>query len=99
MRTPEGYLNARQAAAYVGYEPSATTSARDDKAMRAFYQFVRDHHVTTHHRGRRLLFLRADLDRAIGRCTDAVAASAMDDRLKAMEELGRRQALKDTLIS
>jgi len=96
MRTPEGYLNARQAAVHVGYEPTEGVAARDDKQMRAFYQFVRDHHVTKHRRGRRLLFLRADLDRAIGRCSDAFTP---DDRFAAMEELARRKAREDTLPS
>lgn len=89
----EGFLNARQAAAYIGYEPGVDSDGRprptsQDKAMRAFYEFVRRHRVETHHRGRRLLFRRVDLDRAINRCTDARQHSALEE----MEELARRHA-------
>ena len=83
----DGYLNARQAAAYVGYEPTGGPTT-GDKAMDAFYHFVRRHHVETHRRGRRLLFLRSDLDRAIGRCTDAQQQGKFDR----METLARQHA-------
>lgn len=81
------YLNARRAAEYVGYEPGSGPAGKD-KAMRAFYAFVRRHKVETKHLGRRLLFRQRDLDRAIERCTD----DATDTRFARMEALARQHA-------
>lgn len=88
----DAYLNARQAAAYVGYEPGVDAEGQPvpshkDKAMRAFYKFVARHRVDTKRRGRSLLFERAALDAAIGKCTDDRM-----DRLERMRDLGRRHA-------
>jgi hypothetical protein len=93
MKTGDGLLNARQAAAYVGYEPGVDAQGQplpwgQDKAMRAFYAFVRRHAVETKRCGRRLRFSRLALDRAIDRCTD----TAQQDRLERMAALGRQHA-------
>jgi hypothetical protein len=91
----EPYLNARQAAAYVGYEPGVDGEGQplptaDDKAMRAFYQFVRRHKVETKRAGRRLLFRKSSLDRAIERSTEAYADARSP--MERMEELARKHA-------
>jgi hypothetical protein len=76
VKIPAGYLNARQAAAYIGYEVAERDEhgtrlpSRDDKGMRAFYEFARRHPITKKHRGRCLLFRRADLDAAIEKSTE-----------------------------
>lgn len=94
MKVLDGYLNARQAAAYVGYEPAEGTRSREDKQTRAFYEWARRHGVTKHRRGRCLLFLRADLDRAIGRSTDTHNAQTALER---MADLARRHVAGETV--
>jgi len=89
----EGFLNARRAAAYVGYEPGTRFNAKGhDLEMRAFYEFVRRHGVANTRRGRRLVFRRVELDRALGRCTE----EAQHGRLN-MAELARRHARGEDL--
>jgi hypothetical protein len=93
---PDPYLNARAAARYVGYEPAVDASgkpvpAHKDPQMRAFYDFIRRHHVEKTHRGRKLLFRQRWLDRALGRCDDA-QQQAQRDRLQHMGDLARRHA-------
>lgn len=94
----EGFLNSRDAARYVGYNPQPAiaadgtrNNAASDSQMRAFYAWVDSHQVPKHRRGRCLLFKREDLDRAIGRCTDAHHTQHLS-RLEQMAELGRRLA-------
>lgn len=94
MKPADGFLNARQAAAYVGYEPGSGP-ARTDKAIKAFYAWVARHRVTSHRRGRVLLFTRTDLDVAIGHSTDAHLAR--QNRLEQIEELARRDARGERL--
>lgn len=53
------WLTAEHAAEYLDY-------GTDAKAVRAFREYARRHRIPTAHRGRRVLFARADLDRAIG---------------------------------
>lgn len=53
------WLTAESAAEYLDY-------GTDKKAVRAFREFARRNGVPTAHRGRRVLFARVDLDRAIG---------------------------------
>jgi hypothetical protein len=89
MKT-DGFLNARQAAAYVGYEVGDGPS-RTDPQMRCFYAFMEHHKVKKHKRGASLLFKREDLDRAIGRATDQHNAEHQD-RLERMAELARTHA-------
>lgn len=60
------FLTSRQAALYVGYEPSANALARQDPAMWAFYSWSTAHQIPRLHRGRMLMFRRADLDAALG---------------------------------
>lgn len=91
MTAPKGYLNARQAAIYVGYEPGAGPR-RTDKAMRAFYAFVRRHKVQTKRRGRSLLFRERDLDRAIDACTDAEQRERFDRMASLAREYARGTA-------
>jgi hypothetical protein len=84
------YLNARQAAEYVGYEPGVDAAGKplpvsEDKQMRAFYAWVRDHKVLKKRRGRTLLFLEYDLDCAIDASTEAGNTS-----LEQLAELARR---------
>jgi hypothetical protein len=98
MKPAEGFLSAKQAAAYVGYQPAperaedgTRNTAREDPQMRAFYAWASNHGVTKHRRGRCLLFTRVDLDRAIGRSTDE-----HDDqrrtRMERMAQLARQHA-------
>ena len=89
----ESYLDARAAAAFVGYDVEA--DARH--AVCAFYAFVRRHGVPTLHRGRRLLFRRADLVRAV----EGDDAAKRCERLERMEVLARQHARgeESTLIS
>lgn len=87
-RGDDGYLNAADAAAYVGYKPGTRFNRRrQDMELRAFYAFVDRHQVVTKHRGRRLLFSKPDLDRAVDASTEQ-----HEGRIAAMEELGRRHA-------
>jgi hypothetical protein len=96
-RDPEGYLNARKAAAYVGYEPNGGP-ARHDNELKAFYAFVRRYRVETKRRGRGprapLLFKRESLDRAIEACSQASRTP-----LEEMEELARRHARGETVAA
>jgi hypothetical protein len=98
MKPADGFLNTRQAAAYIGYSPAPEFDAdgkrnlaRSDLAIKAFYEYVTRHGVTKHRRGRCLLFTRVDLDRAIGRSTDE-----HDDqrrtRMERMAQLARQHA-------
>lgn len=92
----DGYLDARDAARYVGYKPAVdkrgtAIPAHKDPQMWAFYAFVRRHHVETRRRGRRLLFRRSWLDRALDRCTEDQQAQQRE-RLAAMADLARRHA-------
>lgn len=93
-----GFLNARQAAAYVGYNVAPERAAdgtrntnREDPGVRAFYAWATSHNVKKHRRGRSLLFRRVDLDRAIGASTDA-HDDAQQSRLDRMAEMGRQFA-------
>jgi hypothetical protein len=52
--------------AAVGTDAAACAAALDFPTTRAFYEGVKRQGVPCAHRGRRLLFLPADLDRAIG---------------------------------
>jgi hypothetical protein len=84
MREP--YLNARDAAEYVGYKPSGAP-ADEDRQMWAFYAFVRRHKVVTQRLGRSLRFTRADLDDAVKKSTDEHMT-----KLERMEALAREHA-------
>lgn len=83
----EGFLNARQAAAYVGYEPGEGP-ARTDRAMKCLYEFVRRHKVRKYGSPGRLLFSTADLDRAVGK----PAPPANVAEFERMAELARKHA-------
>lgn len=84
--TGEPFLNARQAAKYVGFEPGEGT-ARDDKEMRRFYEWVRVARVPKHQRGpRNLLFRVSELEAAI-------AAASADDPVATTESLDRMETL------
>lgn len=89
--TREPYIDARAAAIHVGYTPTPGVPAHKDPQMRAFYEWVRRHHVQTTHRGRRLLFRRSWLDAALGQCDEEQLAQRRD-RLAQMGELARRHA-------
>lgn len=93
MRESEGYLNARQAAAYVGYEPKPAGTKGPDTELRAFYAWVRRNHVEVYARDRSggARFKRRDLDRVIERNT-AAHREAGETRLERMARLGRAHA-------
>ncbi len=88
MKAVAGYLNARQAAAYLGYEVGEGRS-RTDPAMRAFYALVsrHRHRLPTKRRGQTLLFRRVDLDAFVDQSTEA-----HEDKLARMETLARKHA-------
>jgi hypothetical protein len=94
--TIDGYLDVRAAAEYVGYTPAKDALGRwipahKDRQIRCFYEWVRRHDVQTAYRGRRLLFRRSWLDRALDRCTEDQQAQQRDRR-EAMADLARRHA-------
>jgi hypothetical protein len=91
MMPREPYLNARQAARFVGFEPG-DRSARSDKEMRRFYAWVRRARVPTHRRAERcLLFRVSELEGAIAAATsDAPETNAA---LTQMEALAREHVL------
>jgi hypothetical protein len=92
----EPYLNARQAAEYIGYQPSGGP-AGTDKAMRAFYAFVRNKKIPAKRLGRKgLRFRRADLDRALDRATEE-HDQQHQERLARMEALARKHARGEEL--
>lgn len=80
----EPWIEALEAAAHVGYKP---------RQIRLFYKFVRRHHVEKTYRGRRLVFKRSALDRALARCTDDQERMNRGERLARMERLGRKHAM------
>jgi hypothetical protein len=83
----EPYLNAEQAARYVGYEPGQRNARGQDPQMRCFYAFIKRRKVTPIADGRRLLFRREDLDHALGREPRA-STSSLDE----MRELAAEHA-------
>lgn len=101
MKPADGFLSARQAAEYVGYQPAPERDAegkrnlaRSDLAVKAFYEWATRKGVKKYHRGRCLLFKRVDLDRAIGRSTED-HDEQHQDRLERMAALGRQHAAGD----
>lgn len=96
MSVTDPYLDARDAAIYVGYKPALDAQGKPvpadkDPQMSAFYKFVRRHDVQTTRRGRRLLFRRSWLDRALARCDDEQLAQQRD-RMTQIGELAKRLA-------
>lgn len=94
LRTRLGYLDARAAAEYVGFRPGPERDAdgnrvpaRKDLALRAFWHFVRKHHVPVKRAGKLARFRAIDLELAVERSTDEHG-----DKVQQMEELGRRHA-------
>lgn len=63
----DGFVTSERAAAYAGYDgvssPDPLTRRR---ALNAFREWVRSKGITTQRRGRRLLFRRVAIDRAVG---------------------------------
>lgn len=91
MKAAEGFMTAREAAAYVGYDPAPNRAAREDCAMRCFYAWATNHCVKKYRRGSRLLFRRSDLDRAIGETTDKYDSERVSP-MDRMADLARRHA-------
>lgn len=93
MKEPAGYLNARQAAAYLGYEVG-DGSSRTDPAMRAFYALVyrHRHRLVTKRRGQTLLFRKVDLDAFVDQSTEA-----HEDKFERMSTLAREHAAGESI--
>jgi hypothetical protein len=81
------YLNAWQAALYVGYDVQAPEST--DRAVRSFLEWARQRGMPTLHRGRRVLFRRVDLDRALA---GPVAEQKPLENVTALEQYAIRLA-------
>ena len=89
---PEGFVNARTAARFVGYEPGEGPARRDPE-MRAFYAFVDAARVPKHRRGERCLVFRlSELEAAI--TTADHEGEASSHSLTRMEALAREHALR-----
>lgn len=86
----EPWIEAPEAAAHVGYAPTATRTQR--AAIRLFLKFVTRHRIKRHYRGRRLVFRRSELDAAIDHCTETHDLSAQRDRFAHMAMLAKRHA-------
>jgi hypothetical protein len=83
----DAYLNARQAARYLGYEVG-DGPVRTDKGVRAFREMCRRHGVKAQHFGRRALFSRAELDAAVS----PTNGTAAQDAFARMEALAQQDA-------
>jgi hypothetical protein len=78
------YLNTRQAALYVGYEPDESKSHRRDPQIRAFYEWCRRRGVQQ--QPGRAVWKRADLEAGVAR----QVPSGDEDGLDAMREMAHR---------
>lgn len=88
--TREPFINARQAARFVGFEPGEGP-ARTDPQMRAFYQWVSTNRVPKHQRGPRVLVFRlSELEAVI----TAAERAAPEASLTRMEQLAREHILR-----
>lgn len=100
MKASAGYLNARQAAIHVGYQPlpernkdGSRNHARTDPAMRAFYEAARRKGVAKYGSSHRVLFKQEDLDRAWGSRVDTDQPSPLDR----MAERARRHVAGESM--
>ena len=84
------YLNVWQAALYVGYD--VQVAASNDRAVRSFLEWARQRGIPKLPRGRRVLFRRVDLDRAL---TGPSAAAAPLEKVTALEQYAIRLARGD----
>ena len=80
------WLNTRQAAAYVGYEPTPDLPLAKDPQVRCFYAWAMSHHVRQ--QPGRAVYAKADLDAAItGKPVETPERAAARER---MQQLARQ---------
>lgn len=96
----EGFLNSRDAAAYVGYKPhpmyaedGARNNAEFDPQMHCFYAWVRRKKVPVHGDRNRRLYKREDLARAAGYLADTVPQSNLDQMATLAREKARQSCV------
>lgn len=93
--TCEPFLSARAAARFAGFDPDDANSARDDREMRRFYEWVRVRRVPKHRRGpRQLVFRASELEAAIAASSTPESPAAVAETYSHIEELARAHVLQ-----
>lgn len=76
MKDQDGFVNARRAAEFAGYDPSVD----ERRAVRAFNAWIRKKGIRTYHRNGTQVFKRRDLERAIEEESEAYEAERLSRR-------------------